>query len=69
MAFAKLVEDVWKICVRVMANKDRLFDEYEVRSCLDLVFQSVEKGEELKSNAKALEGIERDAMKKGDSSY
>uniref|UniRef100_A0A2P2PIR9 Glycosyltransferase n=1 Tax=Rhizophora mucronata TaxID=61149 RepID=A0A2P2PIR9_RHIMU len=66
---AKLIEDVWKTGVRVAANEEGIVDGDEIRSRLDLVMQSGEKGDEMRSNAKKWKHLARDAVKEDGSSY
>ncbi|CAJ2677514.1 unnamed protein product [Trifolium pratense] len=64
---AKLVEDVWKIGVRVdgKVNEDGIVGREEIRRCLEVVMGSGEKGEEMKKNAKKWKELAREAGKEG----
>jgi hypothetical protein len=64
---AKLVEDVWKIGVRVdgKVNEDGIVGREEIRKCLEVVMGSGEKGEEMKKNAKKWKELAREAGKEG----
>ncbi|KAK2384179.1 phloretin 4'-O-glucosyltransferase [Trifolium repens] len=64
---AKLVEDVWKIGVRVddKVNEDGVVGREEIRKCLEVVMGSGEKGEEMKKNAKKWKELAREAGKEG----
>ncbi|PNY13154.1 UDP-glycosyltransferase 75D1-like protein [Trifolium pratense] len=71
MTNAKLIEDVWKIGVRV----DYKVDEYgivrgdEIKKCLEVVMGSGEKGEELRRNAIEWKNLAREAVKEYGSSH
>lgn len=67
---AKLIEDVWKIGVRVdeEVNEDGIVRGDEIRRCLEVVMGSGEKGEELRRNAKKWKELAREAVKEGGSS-
>ncbi|XP_027344102.1 crocetin glucosyltransferase, chloroplastic-like [Abrus precatorius] len=67
---AKLVEDVWKIGVRVdhRVNEERLVQRDEIRRCLEAVMGSGEKGEELRRNAIKWKGLAREAVEESGSS-
>ncbi|CAN0912384.1 UDP-glycosyltransferase 75C1 [Linum grandiflorum] len=59
MTNAKLVEDVWKIGVRV-----------EIRRCLDLVMgEGGQVGEQVRKNANKWKQLAKDAMREGGSSH
>jgi hypothetical protein len=64
---AKLVEDVWKIGVRVdgKVNEDGIVGREEIRKCLEVVMGSGEKGEEMKKNANKWKELAREAGKEG----
>lgn len=70
MTNAKLIEDVWKIGVRVdhEVNEDGIVRGDEIRRCLEVVMGSGEKGEELRRNAKKWKELAREAVKEGGSS-
>ncbi|KAL5575138.1 hypothetical protein UlMin_016837 [Ulmus minor] len=65
---AKLIEDVWKIGVRVKANKDGVAGGDEIKRCLELVTGEEEKGVELRRNAQKWKSSAREAVKEGGSS-
>ncbi|KAL5542737.1 hypothetical protein UlMin_010447 [Ulmus minor] len=65
---AKLIEDVWKIGVRVQANKDGVADGDEIKRCLELVTGEEEKGVETRRNTEKWKNLAREAAKKGGSS-
>lgn len=67
---AKLVEDVWKIGVRLdhRVNGNGVVEGKEIRKCLEVVMGSGEKGEELRRNAKKWKSLARDSVKEGGSS-
>ncbi|KAL9237849.1 hypothetical protein vseg_012349 [Gypsophila vaccaria] len=59
---AKLVEDVWKIGVRVKkSDEDGLIKDEEIKRCLEVVMQS----EEIKENAKKWKELATQAAKQG----
>ncbi|KAF7837053.1 Crocetin glucosyltransferase, chloroplastic [Senna tora] len=64
----KLIEDVWKIGVRVRVNNERVLESEEIRRCLDVVMGSGEKGEELRRNAKEWRELAVKAVNQGGSS-
>jgi hypothetical protein len=66
---AKLIEDVWKTGVRVIANEDGIVERDEVKRCLELVIEGGEKGEGLRRNVKKWRDLAREASKEGSSSY
>ncbi|KAI4317399.1 hypothetical protein L6164_025268 [Bauhinia variegata] len=65
---AKLIEDVWKIGVRVKVNEDGIVVSEEIRRCLDVVMESGEKREELRINAKKWREMAIEAVKEEGSS-
>ncbi|KAK7318998.1 hypothetical protein RJT34_03707 [Clitoria ternatea] len=67
---AKLIEDVWKIGVRVddHVNEDGVVEAEKIKRCLEVVMGCGKKGEELRKNAKKWKALARDASKKGGSS-
>ncbi|KAL5542733.1 hypothetical protein UlMin_010443 [Ulmus minor] len=65
---AKLIEDVWKIGVRVKANKDGVAEGDEIKRCLDLVTGEEEKGVEIRRNAEKWKSLASEAVKEGGSS-
>ncbi|XP_020226751.1 UDP-glycosyltransferase 75C1 [Cajanus cajan] len=71
MTNAKMIEDVWKVGVRVdhQVNEDDGFVEgKEIKRCLDVVMGSGDKGNEFRNNAKKWKALARDAAKEGGSS-
>ena len=67
---AKLIEDVWKTGVRVIANEDGIVEGHEIKRCLELVIGGGDrKGEEMRRNAKKWKDLARGASKEGGSSY
>ncbi|AET04104.1 putative crocetin glucosyltransferase [Medicago truncatula] len=70
MTNAKLIEDVWKIGVRVdeEVNEDGIVRGDEIRRCLEVVMGSGEKGEELRRSGKKWKELAREAVKEGGSS-
>ncbi|XP_027344056.1 crocetin glucosyltransferase, chloroplastic-like [Abrus precatorius] len=67
---AKLIEDVWKVGVRVdlLVNEEGTVEGKEIKECLKVVMESGEKGNELRMNAKKWKGLAREAAKEGGSS-
>lgn len=64
MTNAKLIEDVWKVGVRV-DHEEGVVEGEEIRRCLDVVMGGGEKGNELRMNAKKWKGLAREAVKEG----
>ncbi|OIW21963.1 hypothetical protein TanjilG_18161 [Lupinus angustifolius] len=67
---AKLIEDLWKIGVRVdhVVNDELIVKGEEIKKGLDIVMGNGEKGEELRRNAKKWKGLAKEAVKEGGSS-
>ena len=65
---AKLIEDVWRIGVRVKANSEGVVERDEIRRCLDLVMEDGENGEEMRRNANKWKDLGSEAVKEGGSS-
>ncbi|KAG5588854.1 hypothetical protein H5410_049288 [Solanum commersonii] len=65
---AKLVQDVWKIGVRVNASEEGVVERDEFKRCIDIVMEDGEKREELKKNAKKWKDLAKEAMKENGSS-
>ncbi|KAM3327237.1 UDP-glycosyltransferase 75C1 [Capsicum chacoense] len=65
---AKLVQDVWKIGVRVNANENGVVERDEFRRCIEIVMEDGEKREELKKNAKKWKDLAKEALKENGSS-
>lgn len=70
MTNAKMVEDVWKIGVRMdhSVNEDGVVEGGEIRKCLDAVMGNGEKAEEVRRNAEKFKGLAMEAGKEGGSS-
>ncbi|XP_027343773.1 UDP-glycosyltransferase 75C1-like [Abrus precatorius] len=64
---AKLIEDVWKIGVRVdeEVNDDGIVRGKEIWRCLEVVMRSGERASELRVNAKKWKGVAKEAAKEG----
>jgi hypothetical protein len=71
MTNAKLIEDVWKIGVRVdyKVDEDGIVRGDEIRKCLEVVMGSGEKGGELRRNAIEWKSLAREAVKEYGSSH
>ncbi|KAJ6873696.1 crocetin glucosyltransferase [Populus alba x Populus x berolinensis] len=65
---AKLIEDVWKTGVRVVANEEGIVEGDEIKRSLDLVMADGKTGEDLRKNAKKWKDLAMDAVKDGGSS-
>lgn len=65
---AMLVENEWKVGVRVNANERGIVEGDEFKRCLELVVANGEEGEEIRRNAKKWKGLAREAAKEGGSS-
>ncbi|KAJ8634363.1 hypothetical protein MRB53_027699 [Persea americana] len=65
---AKLVEDVWKVGVRVKVNEDGVLEGGELKRCLEEVMEG-KRGEEIRKNARKWRGLAREAAAEGGSSY
>ncbi|XP_020228471.1 crocetin glucosyltransferase, chloroplastic-like [Cajanus cajan] len=68
MTNAKMIEDVWKVGVRVdhQVNEDDGFVEgMEIKRCLEVVMGSGDKGNVFRNNAKKWKALARDAAKEG----
>ncbi|KAG5015327.1 hypothetical protein AAZX31_08G104800 [Glycine max] len=70
MTNAKLIEDVWKIGVRVdhHVNANGIVEGKEIEACLDVVMGSGDRASEFRKNAKKWKVLARDAAKEGGSS-
>ncbi|KAM3755451.1 hypothetical protein ACB098_02G040200 [Castanea mollissima] len=67
---AKLIEDVWKIGVRVTVNKDEIVEGDEIKRCLELVVGDGERREAIRRNAKKWKELAMEATNEvGSSSY
>lgn len=65
---AKLIEDMWKIGIRVTVNKEGIVERDEFKRCLEIVMSGGEKGEELGRNAEKWKNLAKEAVKDGGSS-
>ncbi|XP_038876084.1 UDP-glycosyltransferase 75C1-like [Benincasa hispida] len=66
---AKLVEDVWKMGVRVKANSQGIVEREEIRRCLDLVMKRKDgEREEIEKNVKKWKEMAWEAINEGGSS-
>ncbi|KAK7247041.1 hypothetical protein RIF29_41917 [Crotalaria pallida] len=67
MTNAKLIEDVWKVGVRVDHEKSEegIVEGEEIRKCLEVVMGGGERGDELRRNARKWKGLAREAVKEG----
>nr|GMD70242.1 crocetin glucosyltransferase, chloroplastic-like [Ipomoea batatas] len=66
---AKLIQDVWKMGVRVSGNEEGVVTADEYKRCIECVMGGGEKGEELRKNAKKWKDLAKAAMKEDGSSY
>jgi len=66
---AKMIEEVWGNGVRARVNEVGIVEAEEIRRCLEVVFGSGEKGQEIRSNAKKWSGLALHAVKDGGSSH
>jgi anthocyanidin 3-O-glucoside 5-O-glucosyltransferase len=64
---AKLIEDVWKTGVRVVANEEGIVEGDEIKRSLDLVMADGKTGD-FRKNAKKWKDLAMDAVKDGGSS-
>ncbi|XP_059632106.1 crocetin glucosyltransferase, chloroplastic-like [Cornus florida] len=64
---AKLIQDVWKMGVRVVANEEGRVDREEIMRCIEMVMGGGERGREMKGNAKKWKELAWEAMKDGGS--
>ncbi|OIT37258.1 PREDICTED: crocetin glucosyltransferase, chloroplastic-like isoform X1 [Nicotiana attenuata] len=65
---AKLIQDVWKIGVRVNANREGIVKRDEFERCIEIVMGGSEEGEELRKNVKKWKDLAKEAMKENGSS-
>ncbi|CAL5347785.1 unnamed protein product [Camellia sinensis] len=65
---AKLMEDVWKIAVRVTKNEEGLVKGGEFGRCIEIMMGSREEGEKMRRNAKKWKGLAKEAAMEGGSS-
>jgi pathogen-inducible salicylic acid glucosyltransferase len=64
---AKLVEDVWKVGIRVKVDEEGIVPRDEIECCVKEVMEG-EKGEEMKKNAKKWRELAIEAVSEGGSS-
>ncbi|XP_019179983.1 PREDICTED: crocetin glucosyltransferase, chloroplastic-like [Ipomoea nil] len=64
---AKLLQDAWKIGVRVKANEDGIVEARELKRCIECVMG--EEGAELRKNAMNWRELAKSSMKENGSSY
>ncbi|CAL5413942.1 unnamed protein product [Camellia sinensis] len=64
---AKLIEDVFKIGVRVTVNEDGIVEGDEIKRCIEVVMGGGEKGEEMNKNAKKWRDLAMEAASEGGS--
>ncbi|KAL6970913.1 Hexosyltransferase [Sarracenia purpurea var. burkii] len=65
---AKLIEDVWRVGVRVTRNEKDIVEAYDIKRCIEIVMGGEERGEEMRMNARKLKDLAREAVKEGGSS-
>ncbi|XP_059316174.1 UDP-glycosyltransferase 75C1-like [Lycium ferocissimum] len=65
---SKLVQDVWKIGVRVNANEEGVIEGAEFKRCIDIVMGDGKERKELRNNAKKWKDLAKDSMKEDGSS-
>ena len=65
---AKLIEDIWKIGIRVIVNEEGIVESDEIKRCLEIAMRGGVKGEEMKRNAEKWKNLAREAVKDGGSS-
>ncbi|XP_057497827.1 crocetin glucosyltransferase, chloroplastic-like [Actinidia eriantha] len=65
---AKLIEDVWRIGVRVMANEEGIVEGNEIKRCVEVVMEGGERGEEIRRNVNKWKEVTKEAAKEGGSS-
>lgn len=65
---AKLIQDVWKMGVRVKSNEEGIVEGGEITRCLDLVMGDGEEGKEMRRNAKKWKELAKEAVMEGGSS-
>ncbi|XP_059632104.1 crocetin glucosyltransferase, chloroplastic-like [Cornus florida] len=67
MTNAKLIQDVWKMGVRVLANEEEMVDREEIRRGIEMVMGGGEREREMRGNAKKWKELAWEAMKDGGS--
>lgn len=65
---AKLIEDIWRIGIRVTVNGEGIVESDEFKRCLEIVMGGGEKGEEMRRNAEKWKNLARKAVNGGGSS-
>ncbi|KAL0403678.1 UNVERIFIED_CONTAM: UDP-glycosyltransferase 75C1 [Sesamum radiatum] len=65
---AKLIEDVWRIGVRVREDEEGLVESGEIRRCIEEVMDGGEKSIELREKAEKWKGLAREAVEENGSS-
>ncbi|XP_073299670.1 crocetin glucosyltransferase, chloroplastic-like [Primulina huaijiensis] len=65
---AKLIEDVWKVGVRVKVNENGVVESDEIRSCIEQVMDGGERGRELRENGRRWKVLARKSMEEDGSS-
>ncbi|KAL8525248.1 hypothetical protein ACS0TY_014759 [Phlomoides rotata] len=65
---AKLIEDVWKIGVRVKVNEEGMVESGEIRRCIEEVMDDGEKIRELRKNGDKWKGLAKEAVGENGSS-
>ncbi|KAF4354206.1 hypothetical protein F8388_004218 [Cannabis sativa] len=64
---AKLIEEEWKIGVRVKPNEDEIVEGEEIKRCLETVMRK--ENNEMERNGKKWKDLAKEAVKEGGSSY
>ncbi|KDP32590.1 hypothetical protein JCGZ_13140 [Jatropha curcas] len=67
MTNAKLVQDLWKVGVRVVVNEEGIVEAKEIRRCLELVMGDGDGGKEMRKSAKKWKDLAREAINEGGS--
>ncbi|XP_059632102.1 crocetin glucosyltransferase, chloroplastic-like [Cornus florida] len=67
MTNAKLLQDVWKMGLRVVANEEGIVDNKEISRCIEMVMGGGEREREMRGNAKKWKELAWEAMKDGGS--
>ncbi|KAL6970946.1 Hexosyltransferase [Sarracenia purpurea var. burkii] len=65
---AKLIQDVWKIGVRVAMDEQGVARGKDITKCLEMVMSGEDKAKEMKRNAEKWKGLAKVAVKEGGSS-
>uniref|UniRef100_A0A803R7G3 Uncharacterized protein n=1 Tax=Cannabis sativa TaxID=3483 RepID=A0A803R7G3_CANSA len=64
---AKLIEEEWKIGVRVKPNEDEIVEGEEIKRCLETVMRK--ENNEMERNGKKWKDLAKKGVKEGGSSY